>query len=387
MDFWPVLKWLIAVFSAVAGALLVLLVVNLALNRVGRRVRPVQVAWQRVRRPVAALLLSVALRISFAQAAVASTFRDIGMHVLLIAVLVSAVWLVATVVLAWLEHTQQRVVARMHNDDRAQRRVQTQMLLIRRVVNVVFVVIGAAMVLLTFPGVEQIGATILASAGLMSVVIGIAAQSSLGNLFAGLQLAFTDAIRIGDIVEVDGTWATVEDITLSYVVVSIWTEQHKVLPSTYFTTTPFINWSRTGESVIGLIYFTLDWRVDMAGFRAEFERLVDVSGLWDGRVRKVRVTDTTDDRLTVRAQVSTKDTDDDWVLCCDIREGMATWLREHNPEALPLQRVTLVEPVEPIVTTPALPRPHAEPRPAETRAAEGEVVDGPAGGDHGGGSE
>lgn len=387
MDFWPVLKWLIAVFSAVAGALLVLLVVNLALNRVGRRVRPVQVAWQRVRRPVAALLLSVALRISFAQAAVASTFRDIGMHVLLIAVLVSAVWLVATVVLAWLEHTQQRVVARMHNDDRAQRRVQTQMLLIRRVVNVVFVVIGAAMVLLTFPGVEQIGATILASAGLMSVVLGIAAQSSLGNLFAGLQLAFTDAIRIGDIVEVDGTWATVEDITLSYVVVSIWTEQHKVLPSTYFTTTPFINWSRTGESVIGLIYFTLDWRVDMAGFRAEFERLVDVSGLWDGRVRKVRVTDTTDDRLTVRAQVSTKDTDDDWVLCCDIREGMATWLREHNPEALPLQRVTLVEPVEPIITTPALPRPHAEPRPAEPRAAEGEVVDGPAGGDHGGGGE
>lgn len=385
MDFWPVLKWLIAVFSAVAGALLVLLVVNLALNRVGRRVRPVQVAWQRVRRPVAALLLSVALRISFAQAAVASTFRDIGMHVLLIAVLVSAVWLVATVVLAWLEHTQQRVVARMHNDDRAQRRVQTQMLLIRRVVNVVFVVIGAAMVLLTFPGVEQIGATILASAGLMSVVLGIAAQSSLGNLFAGLQLAFTDAIRIGDIVEVDGTWATVEDITLSYVVVSIWTEQHKVLPSTYFTTTPFINWSRTGESVIGLIYFTLDWRVDMAGFRAEFERLVDVSGLWDGRVRKVRVTDTTDDRLTVRAQVSTKDTDDDWVLCCDIREGMATWLREHNPEALPLQRVTLVEPVEPIITTPALPRPHAESRPAEPRAAEGEVVDGPAGGDHGGG--
>lgn len=387
MDFWPVLKWLIAVFSAVAGALLVLLVVNLVLNRVGRKLRPVQVAWQRVRRPVAALLLSVALRIAFAQAAVASTFRDIGMHVLLIAVLISAVWLVATVVLVWLEHTQQRVVGRMRNDDRAQRRVQTQMLLIRRVVNVVFVVIGAAMVLLTFPGVEQIGATILASAGLMSVVIGIAAQSSLGNLFAGLQLAFTDAIRIGDIVEVDGTWATVEDITLSYVVVSIWTEQHKVLPSTYFTTTPFINWSRTGESVIGLIYFTLDWRVDMAGFRAEFERLVDVSGLWDGRVRKVRVTDTTDDRLTVRAQVSTKDTDDDWVLCCDIREGMATWLREHNPEALPLQRVTLVEPVEPIVTTPALPRPHAESRPAETRAAEGEVVDGPAGGDHGGGSE
>lgn len=374
MDFWPVLKWLIAVFSAAAGALLVLLVVNLVLNRIGRKVPPVQRAWQRLRRPVAALLLSVALRISFSQAANPSTFRDIGMHVLLIAVIVSAVWLVATLVLAWLWHTQQRVVARMRDDDRAQRRVQTQMLLIRRVVNAVFVVIGGAMVLLTFPGVEQIGATILASAGLLSVVLGIAAQSSLGNMFAGLQLAFTDAIRIGDIVEVDGTWATVEDITLSYVVVSIWTEQHKVLPSTYFTTTPFINWSRTGESVIGLIYFSLDWRVDLAGFRAEFERLVDESGLWDGRSRAVRVTDSSTERLTVRAQVSTKDTDDDWFLRCDVREGLATWLREHNPEALPLQRVTLTEQTLPAPSTPALPHPPHGRR-------DGDVLEGPAGGD------
>lgn len=374
MDFWPVLKWLIAVFSAATGALLVLLAVNLVLNRVGHKVRPVQRAWTRVRRPLAALLLSVALRISFSQAANPSTFREIGMHVLLIAVLVSAVWLVATLVLAWLWHTQQRVVARMRDDDRAQRRVQTQMLLIRRVVNAVFVVIGGAMVLLTFPGVEQIGATILASAGLLSVVLGIAAQSSLGNMFAGLQLAFTDAIRIGDIVEVDGTWATVEDITLTYVVVSIWTEQHKVLPSTYFTTTPFINWSRTGESVIGLIYFSLDWRVDLTGFRAEFERLVDESGLWDGRSRAVRVTDSSAERLTVRAQVSTKDTDDDWFLRCDVREGLANWLREHNPEALPLQRVTFIEPTAPAPTTPGLPHPPNSRR-------DGDVLEGPAGGD------
>ncbi len=373
MEIWPVLRWIIAAASAAVGALLVLLVANIALTRVGRRLPPVQQGWLRLRRPLGALLLSVALRIAFAQTAQPGTFRDVGMHVLLIAVIVSAVWLVARLVLAWLMHTQRRLVARMRDDDRARRRVQTQMLLIRRVVNAVFVVIGGAMVLLTFPGVEQIGTTILASAGLLSVVLGIAAQSSLGNLFAGLQLAFTDAIRIGDIVEVDDTWATVEDITLSYVVVSIWTEQHKVLPSTYFTTTPFINWSRTGESVIGLIYFTLDWRVDMAGFRAEFERLVDASGLWDGRSRAVRVTDSTGDRLTVRAQVSTANTDDDWFLRCDVREGLATWLREHNPEALPLQRVTLTEPVEPPITAPGL---------LHSARSDSEVPEGPAGGDH-----
>ncbi|MPV48793.1 mechanosensitive ion channel [Pseudactinotalea sp. HY160] len=341
MDLGPTLNWIIVLASSVVAALVLLLVVNLVLRRIGRRTVAIDRAWRRIRRPVAGLLLTTALRIGFGGLTDPSTLRDIGMHVLLIAIIVCAVWLVAVFVLVWLAHAQYRVVARMAGDARAARRAQTQMQLIRRIVNAAFVVVGAALVLLTFPGVEQIGTTILASAGLLSVVLGIAAQSSLGNLFAGIQLAFTDAIRIGDIVEVDGTWATVEDITLTYVVVNIWTGQHKVLPSTFFTTTPFINWSRDDESLTGLIYFSLDWRVDLAGFRAEFDRLVDASGLWDGRSRGVRVTDSATDRLTVRATVSSANTDDDWVLRCDVREGLATWLREHNPEALPTQRVLM----------------------------------------------
>ena len=255
---WPVLRWVLAVAAAGGATVLVLLLVNAVLTRIGRRQPPLLQGWLRVRRPLGTLVLTIALRVSFAATADPSTFRDVGLHVLLIATIVSAVWFIATLVLAWLEHAQHRVIARKGDDDRGRRRAHTQMLLIRRLVNVAFVIIGVAMVLLTFPGVEQVGATILASAGLLSVVVGIAAQTSLGNVFAGLQLAFTDAIRIGDIVEVDGTWSTVEDITLSYVVVSIWTEQHKVLPSTFFTTQPFINWSRTGDSVLGVVYFELE---------------------------------------------------------------------------------------------------------------------------------
>src|SRR5690625_4211729 len=339
-DFWPVLRWLIAVASAGAAVVLVMFVVNLLITRNRTRVPGLWQGWLRVRRPLATLLLSIALRISFAATAERGTVRDVGLHLLLIFTIVSAVWFAATIVLAWLEHTQRRVVARKA-DDRDRRRTRTQMQLIRRLVNVAFVIVGVAMVLLTFPGVEQVGATILASAGLLSVVVGMAAQTSLGNLFAGLQLAFTDAIRIGDIVEGDGTWATVEDITLSYVVVSIWTERHKVLPSTYFTTTPFVNGSRKGESVIGLIYFSLDWRTDVEAFREEFNRLVENSPEWDGRVRAVRVTDASEDRLAVRAQVSSRNTDDDWVLTCNIREGMATWLQRTQPDALPVQRVLM----------------------------------------------
>ncbi len=342
MDLGSTLNWIIVLASAIVVVLVVLLVANLVLRRIGRRTVAVQRMWARVRGPLITLFGAVALRVGVARVTEPGMLREWGLHLLLIAIIVSAVWLVAVVVLVWLTHAQYRVVGRMAGDDRAARRVRTQMQLIRRIVNVVFVVIAIALALLTFPGVERIGTTILASAGLLSVVIGIAAQTSLGNLFAGLQLAFTDAIRIGDIVEVDGTWATVEDVTLSYVVVSIWTGQHKVLPSTFFTTTPFINWSREGESLTGLIYFSLDWRVDLAGFRAEFERLVDASGLWDGVSRGVRVTDSSTDRLTVRATVSTANTDDDWVLRCDVREGLATWLREHNPEALPTQRVLML---------------------------------------------
>ncbi|TDE91643.1 mechanosensitive ion channel [Occultella glacieicola] len=341
MDYWPVLSWIIAVALSAAVVALVLFVANLVLTRVGRRLPWVRIGWLQVRRPFGALLLAIALRTGVAANAEPGTFRDVSLHVLLIAVVVSAVWLAATLVLEWLAYTQRRVVARKA-DDRGRRRAQTQMQLIRRVVAVVFVIIGVALVLLTFPGVERVGATILASAGVLSVVIGIAAQSSLGNVFAGLQLAFTDAIRIGDVVEVDGTWSTIEDITLSYVVVSIWDERHKVLPSTYFTTIPFINWSRTGDSVTGTFLMSLDWRVDLDALRAEFERAVDASDLWDGRARSILVTDAEGERLSIRVLVTTANTDDDWTLQCLVREHLATWLREHNPEALPVQRVMMV---------------------------------------------
>ncbi|SED69159.1 mechanosensitive ion channel family protein [Ruania alba] len=346
MDVMEVVRWVAAVGASAAVVVAVLIVANIVVGRVGRRVPFLARAWRKVRRPLAALVLAIALRVSFAQTAEDGTFRDVGLHVLLIAVIIAAVWLVETVVLAWLAHLQHEAVQRKSDDDRARRRVETQMRLITRVVDVAFLVVGVAMVLLTFPGVEQIGGAILASAGVLSVVLGIAAQTSLGNLFAGLQLAFTDAIRIGDVVEVDGTWSTIEDITLSYVVVSIWDERHKVLPSTYFTTTPFINWSRTGDTVTGVVYFSLDWRVDLTRLRAAFEEIVDESGLWDGRARSILVTDSSGDRLTVRALVTSVNTDADWTLRCYVREHLATWLRENNPAALPIQRVVLGDPAD-----------------------------------------
>ncbi len=339
-EFWPFLRWVVAVAAAAAVVIVVMLVVDRVINRNRARVPGLHQGWRRVRRPLAALLLSISLRISFASTAERGSVRDIGLHVLLVLTIASAVWFAATIVVAWLEHTQRRVVARKE-DDRDRRRTRTQMLLVQRLVNAAFVVIGVAMVLMTFPGVEQVGATILASAGLLSIVVGVAAQSSLGNLFAGLQIAFTDAVRIGDIVEVDGTYSTVEDITLSYVVVSIWDERHKVLPSTYFTSQPFINWSRTGDTVTGVVHFELDWRTDVAAMRAAFDAFVSEHPAWDGRGKSLVVTDSTGGNITVRALVTTADTDDDWTLRCAVREHLVVWLRENDPDALPVRRLTM----------------------------------------------
>ncbi|PYG02240.1 Small-conductance mechanosensitive channel [Georgenia satyanarayanai] len=339
-ELWPFLRWVVAVASAAAVVVVVMLVVDRAIRRGRARVPALVQGWLRVRRPLAALLLAIALRVAFAATAERGTVREIGLHVLLVLTIASAVWFAATIVVAWLEHTRRRVVARKE-DDRDRRRTRTQMLLIQRLVNAAFVVLGVAMVLMTFPGVEQVGATILASAGLLSVVVGIAAQSSLGNLFAGLQIAFTDAVRIGDVVEVDGTWSTIEDITLSYVVVSIWDERHKVLPSTYFTSQPFINWSRTGDTVTGVVHLELDWRTDIDALRAAFDAYVSQHPAWDGRGKSLLVTDSTGGHITVRALVTTANTGDDWTLRCDVREHLVVWLRENDPQALPVRRLTM----------------------------------------------
>src|SRR3954454_10434489 len=139
--------------------------------------------------------------------------------------------------------------------------MRTQVQVLRRVTVAVLVVCAAAGIALTFPSARACGASLLASAGLLSIVAGLAAQSSLANVFAGMQLAFTDAIRVDDVVVVDQQWGRIEEITLTYVVVHIWDDRRLILPCTYFTNTPFENWTRTSSELLGAVEFDLDWRV------------------------------------------------------------------------------------------------------------------------------
>ncbi|MDN5763445.1 MAG: mechanosensitive ion channel family protein [Microlunatus sp.] len=228
-------------------------------------------------------------------------------------------------------------------DNLAARRRHTQVRVIRRLTVAVVVLIAIGAGLLTLPGVRAVGASLLASAGLISVVAAVAAQSTLANVFAGIQLAFNDALRLDDVVVVEEQYGRVDELTLSYVVVRLWDDRNLVLPSTYFTSEPFENWTRRGSEIVGTVEVDLDWRTDVAALRDHLDQVLSETELWDGRSRSLSVTGATEGMVRVRAAISATDASTLWDLRCHVREQLVSWAREHaGSVALPRQRVELV---------------------------------------------
>jgi len=223
-------------------------------------------------------------------------------------------------------------------DNRRARRVRTQVSILRRLTVAVVVVVAVGSMLLTLPGARAAGTSLLASAGLISVVAGLAAQSSLANVFAGLQLAFTDAMRVDDVVVVQKEWGRIEEITLTYVVVHVWDDRRLVLPSTYFTTTPFENWTRRNADLLGTVEFDLDWTAPFAEMREELRRIVAATPLWDERVAVLQLTDATSSFVRVRVLVSGVDGPTVFDLRCHVREALVRWLQAEHPHAFPQLR-------------------------------------------------
>lgn len=259
-----------------------------------------------------------------------------------ILVILAAAWFITSIVQLMFERVLRRYDVTV-DDNRVARRMQTQLRLIRRVVVVVIGLLAVAAALLTFPGAQAAGASLLASAGLASVIAGLAAQSTLANVFAGMQLAFSDAIRLDDVVVVEGEFGRVEEITLTYVVVRIWDQRRLVLPSTYFTTTPFANWTRSASELMGTVELDVDWRIDVDAMRAELTRIVTASPLWDERVASIAVTSAIGGYVRVRPLVSARNSSELWDLQILVREKLVDWVRREAPEALPTQRVELGE--------------------------------------------
>lgn len=218
-------------------------------------------------------------------------------------------------------------------------RLVTQAQVMHRVSQVFFGVFGAIAIALTFPEARAAMGSVLASAGIISLIAGIAAQGVLANMFAGLQIAFSDPIRVGDVVVVQGQQGTVEEITLTYIVIHLWDERRFILPSKKFTEEPFENWTKRDTNLLGVVELRVDWRLPLAAFRNEVDRLLSETDLWDGRTASVQVTDSSAETMLVRLVASAANSGDLWDLKCFLRERLIEWIEREAPYALPRRRV------------------------------------------------
>ncbi|MBI0328198.1 mechanosensitive ion channel family protein [Burkholderia plantarii] len=224
------------------------------------------------------------------------------------------------------------------------RRIHTQARVLARSVMVVIVIIGTGAALMTFPNVRQIGASLLASAGVAGLVAGIAARPVLGNLIAGLQIGLSQPIRLDDVVVIQGEWGRIEEITGTYVSVRLWDQRRLVVPLQWFIENPFQNWTRNSAEIIGTVFLFVDYRTPLAPLRDELARIVTSAPEWDGRVQVLQVTDATERSIQLRALVSSPDSSLAWDLRCRVREGLIAFLQTHYPDSLPRGRMELATP-------------------------------------------
>ncbi|MEU7025933.1 mechanosensitive ion channel domain-containing protein [Streptomyces sp. NPDC046275] len=293
---------------------------------------------RRCRTPLFVVVLAALLRWSYALAAPGrgplEDHAGAVSRVLLLCLIGGGAWLAVRTVAAVVESSYARYAGRSRDPARL-RRVRTQVTLIMRVVSVAVGVLAVAAALVTFPSFRTVGTSLLASAGIIGIVAGVAAQSTLGNLFAGFQIAFGDMVRIGDTVVVDGEWGVVEEVTLTFLTVRTWDERRVTLPVSYFTSRPFENWSRGGPELTGTVFLHCDHSTPVPLARAHLGEFLATCGTWDGRAWDLAVTDTSPTGITVRALVTAKDADDLWATRCAVREELVGWLAREHPGALP----------------------------------------------------
>jgi small-conductance mechanosensitive channel len=224
-------------------------------------------------------------------------------------------------------------------DNLRARQVYTQIRMIERILIVIILVIGISVMLMSFSKVRQVGVSLLASAGIIGIILGFAAQRTLGNLLAGIQIAIAQPIRLEDVVIVENEWGWIEEITLTYVVVRIWDLRRLIVPISYFIENPIQNWTRQSADLLGTVYLYADYTVPVKAVREELTRILENSSDWDKKVNVLQVTNITEHTVELRALMSAIDSPTTWNLRCEVREKLLSFLQEHFPECLPKVRL------------------------------------------------
>jgi small-conductance mechanosensitive channel len=338
---WLVGGLLIAVCIALAVHYMVVVVLRRLAQRSGSKADDVLI--QHLNRPARWALVVIAAHIAIEPVALAPS-RDLFVkQVFGIAIIAVIAWLLIGLAYALSEIILQRFNVDVRDNLRA-RMIYTQVNALRRIIIVAVLTVALATILMTFPRIRQLGTAILASAGIAGIVMGFAAQKTLGNLIAGLQIAFTQPMRIDDVVIVEGEWGRIEEITLTYVVVRIWDLRRLIVPITYFIEKPFQNWTRISADILGTVLLYVDYSVPIDAVRAELTRILDGSPQWDRKVNVLQVTNTSERTVELRALVSAADAGTAWDLRCLVREKLVEFVRTNYPQALPKVRAEMEPP-------------------------------------------
>ena len=332
--FAPCLSALIAI----AVALVVHRVAGMVLRRVTRHTPALHAMLVNIDSVAQLVLPLIALQMVWQAAPDDLRFVDSVRHLNGLLLIAAATWLAVRAV----NGLADGIIAKHPYDaeDNLQaRRVLTQTRVLARTANSMLLVAGAAMMLMTFPGARQVGASLLASAGVIGIVAGLAAKPVFSNLIAGLQIALAQPIRIDDVLVVEGEWGRVEEITGTFVVLRIWDDRRLILPLSYFIEKPFQNWTRHSAQLLGSVFVHADYGMPLAPLRAEVERLVKSAPQWDGRFFNLQVTDATERTMQLRVLCTAASSSLAFDLRCAVREGLISFMQREYPQFLPRLRI------------------------------------------------
>lgn len=333
--------WLVSIAelaALVAGGLVLHSVVYAVARRVAARTRYDFDGFfvARTRAPARLLMPLVLLALAWPTLDLQLKLPGLGQRLMSIAFVAAGAWFIIAVIRALADWVAYRFPVNVEDNLRA-RQIQTQTQVLRRIATAVIALIASALMLLQIPGIETVGASLLASAGLAGIVVGLAARPAVGNLLAGLQLALTQPIRLDDVVIVEGEWGRIEEIRNTFVVVCIWDLRRLVVPLSYFIERPFQNWTRRTADLLGTVEVHVDYATPVEPVRNELKRILDATPLWDGKVWNLQVTDADARTLKLRAMMSAPDAGTAWDLRCHVREQLVHFVQQH-PQWLPRLR-------------------------------------------------
>ena len=329
---------------SVGGVLLVVsLMIMIGLKRYARgknHNNPARIFIHRLLPPLFILLLAIAANSSLSVQSniLEEPWNERVKHGFTIITIAAIGWLIHRLLVSVRVFILRRYTQGKHKDIHA-RQLHTQIEVVGKVLSFLVIVMTLAGILLTFDGAAVIGESLFASAGVAGIILGFAAQKTIGNLFAGIQIAIAQPIRVEDVVIIEQEWGWIEEINLTYVIVRIWDLRRLVVPITHFTEKPFQNWTRNDPEIIGSVIIYCDYNVPIEEMRDALTAILKQTDLWNGNVNILQVTDTRETTIEVRALMTGNDAPTTWDLRCHVREKLVNWIRTHYSDALPRTRM------------------------------------------------